>query len=313
MNLDQIRQFVTVVEEGSINRAAEKMFISQSSLSRSIKYLEQEQNEPLIIRNYRGIILTAFGQEFYEHAKALCNEYDCLSSKAITRGQRKRSFMRITSHSLTFVDQAFIDTYKQYEAENPSMALIKQGVSQSVYDVKHDLADIGITMKTSNSIERVIHFIEQNRLRYYPVASLQPSVFLSRNHPIVAAGKTQVCIKELLDYHFASNEEYFDRAEICEILRVSNPRKNNIFIEEREATFDFIFNTSAYTFAPLLKNYSDQISPKIDPISSKLVSLPIVDADFTFEIGYFSKKDADISNCCKTFLSILLSYFCRQQ
>ena len=58
MKNQQLRYFVEVVDSGSINKASEKLFVSQPSLSRSIQSLEEEMGKELIIRSNHGVTLT---------------------------------------------------------------------------------------------------------------------------------------------------------------------------------------------------------------------------------------------------------------
>lgn len=65
MELRVLRYFITIAEEGSISKAAEKLMITQPTLSRQLKDLEQELGEPLFIR---------------EHIKSLNKENQSISS-----------------------------------------------------------------------------------------------------------------------------------------------------------------------------------------------------------------------------------------
>ena len=58
MRKEQLFQFIEVVDCGSINKAAEKLYISQPNLSCSIHALEEDMGKALIIRNNRGVTLT---------------------------------------------------------------------------------------------------------------------------------------------------------------------------------------------------------------------------------------------------------------
>jgi len=72
MELRHLRYFVAVAEEGSVTLAARKrLHTAQPSLSRQIRALEEEVGVPLMTRGMRGIVLTAAGQVFLEHAKLI--------------------------------------------------------------------------------------------------------------------------------------------------------------------------------------------------------------------------------------------------
>src|SRR3989440_2128222 len=70
MNLRQLEYFTTIAEEGSITRAAERLFVSQPSLSQQIAALEQELGGALLERLPRGVRLTAAGQRLLPEARA---------------------------------------------------------------------------------------------------------------------------------------------------------------------------------------------------------------------------------------------------
>ena len=68
MELRHLRYFVTVVEEQSITKAAEKLCIAQPPLSRQIQKLEEELGITLFERGSRPVKATEAGMFFYEHA-----------------------------------------------------------------------------------------------------------------------------------------------------------------------------------------------------------------------------------------------------
>lgn len=71
MNFNQLKYFVAIVEQGSFWAAALEEYISQSSLSKQIKALENELGVVLFNRSGNKITLTEAGQCFYEYALKL--------------------------------------------------------------------------------------------------------------------------------------------------------------------------------------------------------------------------------------------------
>lgn len=71
VNLRQIHHFVTLVEEGSLGRAAKIVHLTQPALSKSIRQLERLVGARLVDRTPQGVIPTAFGEAFLEHARAM--------------------------------------------------------------------------------------------------------------------------------------------------------------------------------------------------------------------------------------------------
>jgi len=74
MDTRLLNRFVAVVELGSLNRAAQKLNLSQPALSKSIQTLEDVLAAELMKRGPRGITLTAYGQSVYTYAKLISTE-----------------------------------------------------------------------------------------------------------------------------------------------------------------------------------------------------------------------------------------------
>lgn len=75
MNIENIKFIEAIVKEGSIRKAADKLFISQPAISSAIKKLEQELNIDIFDKNTYRATLTNEGKEFYERAKKVLDEF----------------------------------------------------------------------------------------------------------------------------------------------------------------------------------------------------------------------------------------------
>lgn len=71
MELRQLESLVAIVEGGSFSRAAITLNLAQPSLSRQIALLEKELGQRLLVRTGRGVELTAAGEVFIGHARAM--------------------------------------------------------------------------------------------------------------------------------------------------------------------------------------------------------------------------------------------------
>ncbi len=71
MEIDQLRSFLKVAEEGSFTRAASEIGLSQSALSRSIARLEGELGQPLFERQTRKVVLTDAGRVLVDRARKI--------------------------------------------------------------------------------------------------------------------------------------------------------------------------------------------------------------------------------------------------
>ncbi|OMI04879.1 hypothetical protein BSN85_26025 [Bradyrhizobium brasilense] len=89
MDLNRLKNFITVVEAGSIGRAATILHIAQPALSRQMQLLEEEVGLVLFERLPRGVRLTPGGEEFLNGARHLLKESARMVENAIhaSRGE----------------------------------------------------------------------------------------------------------------------------------------------------------------------------------------------------------------------------------
>jgi LysR family transcriptional regulator, nitrogen assimilation regulatory protein len=71
LNLDHLRAFLVVVEEGSMNRAAARLLRAQPAVGRQIRLLEESLGTPLLQRSSLGVEPTAAGACLIDHAKRI--------------------------------------------------------------------------------------------------------------------------------------------------------------------------------------------------------------------------------------------------
>ena len=92
MNLKHLEYFITVARLGSINKAAQSLFISQPYLGKIIKELENAVGAVLFQRTRGGVSLTPDGEDFMIHAENIIRE--------VEKMETFRSSCSDTGHSL---------------------------------------------------------------------------------------------------------------------------------------------------------------------------------------------------------------------
>ncbi|MFL9926991.1 LysR substrate-binding domain-containing protein [Herbaspirillum lusitanum] len=76
ISIRQLRYFVEIVAAGSYTRAAERLYVAQSALSRQIKELEADMDVLLLRRDAKQIELTLAGQDFYDKARKILDDIE---------------------------------------------------------------------------------------------------------------------------------------------------------------------------------------------------------------------------------------------
>jgi LysR family transcriptional regulator, cell division regulator len=79
----ELKYFVEIARTENVSRAAERLGLSQPSLSLAIQRLEQNLGVPLLIRSKAGVKLTRAGARFANQARMLISEWDRLRTRAV--------------------------------------------------------------------------------------------------------------------------------------------------------------------------------------------------------------------------------------
>lgn len=135
MNLLQLRYFLEVCETGSINKTAKKLFISQPSLSQTIKSLEKEVGADLFTRTNSCIRLNENGEIFKKYAE------ECLT--ALSNGKKAIQDNMNTASKLTLSYRAATgmlpDIITGFRKQNPDVQLIINQADITDSSAKSDL------------------------------------------------------------------------------------------------------------------------------------------------------------------------------
>ncbi|MFM0554182.1 LysR substrate-binding domain-containing protein [Paraburkholderia sediminicola] len=81
MDTRQLRYFVSIVDCGSMGKAAEKLYVAQPSLSQQMSRLEEELETKLLIRSRQGVAPTAAGQSLYRHSRLVLRQMEELKQE----------------------------------------------------------------------------------------------------------------------------------------------------------------------------------------------------------------------------------------
>src|SRR5260221_5488619 len=144
--LEQIRSFLTVAEEGNLHRAAARLHISQSTLSRQMQALELEIGGRLLERMATGVRLTAGGQALAERMGALLASYDL--AMVYTRRALRGETDQVRIAYLPDVAQQYLrGPLREVRRSHPETVLKLVGLSpgEQISALRAGEIDIGIT------------------------------------------------------------------------------------------------------------------------------------------------------------------------
>jgi DNA-binding transcriptional LysR family regulator len=176
MQLKELNYIVTLAEEGSVSKAAEKLFMAQSSLSEFLKLFEAEIGVTLFIRTSRGIRPTAAGSIFVDNARTMLMHYHLIQTQLSDIANLKSGKVQLGISSfrgryiIPKLLKAFHDKYPNIEVtvvEGNSIALESMLVEGSL-----DLAIVALPL---TRLTHEVEFLKKDEI--FLVAK--------KNHPVM--------------------------------------------------------------------------------------------------------------------------------
>ena len=136
--------FARVAEMGSFSRAAERIGLPKSTVSRRITLLEERLGERLMLRTTRRLALTEFGEHLLEHARQVATEVEAVKALAAHRQARPSGRLRVSMPS-DFANVLLADMLAAFIALHPAVAL-ELDLSPRRVDLLGENFDIAVRM-----------------------------------------------------------------------------------------------------------------------------------------------------------------------
>jgi DNA-binding transcriptional LysR family regulator len=204
MELRHLRYFITVAEERSFSRAAEKLHVSQPPLSRQIRDLEIELGVRLLERNSQGVRLTQFGKGILTNARTLIRDADLFKSQARILDKEIREETRI-GYAPSPTALIIARVLAKYHELAPGSRLTLQ-------DMTHTEMLSGLKMKTLQAALTLRPQAKEMRgLRFEMISRHRVGVICSPENPLTGFSSirpTTIADKELIVYRAQDFPEY---------------------------------------------------------------------------------------------------------
>ncbi|MFH1871174.1 MAG: LysR family transcriptional regulator [Pseudomonadota bacterium] len=120
--LNDLLIFARVAEAGSFSRAATRIGLPKSTVSRRIAFLEEQLGERLMLRTTRRLTLTEFGLQLLEHARQVAAEVDAVKALSEYRQARPSGRLRVSMPS-DFATLLLTDMLAAFIALHPAVSL----------------------------------------------------------------------------------------------------------------------------------------------------------------------------------------------
>ena len=242
MNIQQLRYVVAIANSGTFREAAEKMYVSQPSLSISVRDLEKELGFKIFRRTSSGTFLTRRGMEFYEKAQELVKGFDIFQNQYANPEEEKDEFSIASQHYdfLPPTITAFSERYPDYK----NFRIFESTTVQILDEVAQGHSEIGIIYLNNQNKKGILQRVEKLGLEVIELIPFHTHIYLREGHPL--AQKEELVMEDLADLptvrftqekdeYLYYSENFVDTSASSQMFNVTDRATLNGILERTDA------------------------------------------------------------------------------
>ena len=191
--IDKLRVFLTILEEGSIRRAAERCHIAQSAITRQIQLLEHDLGGRILERTAAGVRPTSGGHALAAKAKILLADYDTALAEVRRLVRGENDHLRI-GYLASAVQEYLGPALVELRSRHPKLKIkmLDQTPAEMISALRRGEIDLALTFEGAATLSRDFYIQK--------LASVTSLVVLPFDHPL--ASRKQISISQLKNESF---------------------------------------------------------------------------------------------------------------
>ena len=296
MNIQQLRYVVAIANSGTFREAAEKMYVSQPSLSISVRDLEKELGFKIFRRTSSGTFLTRRGMEFYEKAQELVKGFDVFQNQYANPEDEKKEFS-ISSQHYDFLPP-LITQFSVLYPENKDFRIFESTTVQILDEVAQGHSELGIIYLNKQNTKGIMQRVDKLGLEVIDLIPFQTHIYLRKGHPL--AKKESLVMEDLAhlptvrftqekDEYLYYSENFVDTSSSSQLFNVTDRATLNGILERTDA----YATGSGFLDSQSVNGIT--VIPLIDDLDNKMV--------------YVKREEVDLSPVAEKFVQVLEAYF----
>lgn len=293
MTLQQLKYAVTVAECGTISAAAEKLFISQPSLTAAIQELESEMGVTIFSRTNRGVIVSREGEEFLGYARQILSQAQLLQERFSGREQGEKRFA-VSSQHFNFTVLAFSRLVQNFRGPRYSFHFRETTTYEVLEDVSQLRSEVGILALNEDNERFLRRMFGKLGLEFTELKRVQAELFVSAEHPL--AGRRFVTVEDVSPYPCITFEQGEHNGQFFfeGLSAVAAQSHKTICVRER---------ATEYQLLRALNGFSPDVGVSA-MYREEFVSLPLEPKQF-HTIGYILRRDVTPSPMTLEYIQAL--------
>lgn len=241
MNFDQIQTFITVFQLGNFQKASERLYVPQPTISHRINQLEKELGKPLILRGKGKNRLTREGEKFLPYAYKII--------EAAKEGKQAVTKLETDSNGLIRIGSS--NSFASYTLPKIILSFIKTLPNIDIQIYSHFSEHILEQLKNKNIELAITRFaIQDDELEFHLIKEEEIELIVSNIHPF--ASKSSISLEEILQeplISFHNETKYREMIEFT-LNRSNLPYRVKYQTNNLELIIKLLKSNSGVSFFP---------------------------------------------------------------
>ena len=301
MTLQQLSYAIAISEAGSLNKASEVLYVSQPSLTESVKELEKELGISIFIRSGRGVTLTPEGSDFILYARQVINDYSELVERFDSSKNFKKKFGVSTQH-YSFAVKAFVELVRDNDTSRYELAIRETRTQEVISDVSNLKSEIGIIYLSEFNKRAIGKLLRAAGLEFHPLINCDAYVYLWSGHPL--AKNKSITFEDLKEYPCLSFEQGDSSFYYAEEILSTKDYSRIIKACDRATILNLMVGLNGYTLC------SGIICEELN--GDDYLAIPFNadedDSESKMQIGYITRKNTVPSRLGKLYIEKINEY-----
>ena len=241
MNLLHMKYAVEIAETKSINKAAERLYVGQPTLSRAVKELETNLGVTIFERSAKGMFLTPDGEVFIRYAKTVLKQVDEIEGM-FKNSRVSRERFSVSVPRASYITEAFAAFSKLLEKDTPVEVFYKETNSmRTLRNVLQENYKLGIVRYAESYDKYYKTMMEEKGLSHELVTKFRYVLLMSKDSEL--AEKEVITYDDLKDkIEIAHADPYVPSLPFAQIKKEELPDNSirRIFVFERASQFELL-------------------------------------------------------------------------
>ena len=269
MNLLHMKYAVEIAETNSINKAADKLYVGQSALSRAIKELEASIGVTLFERSAKGMFLTSDGEIFIRYAKNILKQVDEVE-EMFSHGSISKRHFSVSVPRSSYISAAFIK-FSQLIGDDSEIEIFYKETNalRTVRNILQDDYKLGIIRYAESYDKYYKSMMNEKGIEYELITEFSPVILMSKENSM--AHKELISPDDLKNgIEISYPDPYVPSLPTNEVKKEELPEisSRRIFVFERASTLELLSgNNETFAFSSPV---SDEILNKYGLVMKNL-------------------------------------------